>query len=74
MEEGLLTQAKRDDSYEESCVAYELLIPFPVYAASHFVVDLGLATIAVAMLKSPLGALWKTGVGREQFPQHHVLS
>ena len=55
-------------------MAYELLIPFSVYPASHFVVDLGLATIAVAMLKSSRGALWKTGVGREQFPQHHVLS
>ena len=55
-------------------MAYELLLPFPVHAASHFVKALGLATIGVAMLKSPTGALWKTGVGREQFPQHHVLS
>lgn len=55
-------------------MAYELLLPFPVHAASHFVMDLGLATIEVAMLKSPMGVLWKTGVGREQFPQHHVLS
>lgn len=55
-------------------MVYEHLVPFPVHAASHFMVDLGLTTIGVAMLKSPLGALWKTGVGRKQFPQHHVLS